>query len=215
MRLTMGMTLLLALAAPGCSRDLDAVGDDTGTDHLVDDDTGDPDDDSDTDDDTEPDTEDACAAELTPLAPGHDGLPECISEEISCGDPDVVSTTEGGSTYYGDAHSTLWGCMGPNGAGSDWSASERVYDVVVPAESTATVTLYVDCGDLFLRIIRSDDECPPDNHDKSCIWGTLDNATQTRSYTLINQTAFDHRYEVIVDGEDGFEGNFTLGYDCH
>lgn len=221
MRSTLLLTVLSAALVVGCSRNID-VGDDTGTDDTGTDDTGE---DSDTSTDSDSDTEtgggdsgglDCQATYSTPDPFGGTGDDACLTQTLSCGD-DFFQSTEGGTTiadsvYDQPSDGGFWACSpGVVGVNADWSAAERFYELDIPPDTSVTLRLDAKCGDLFIRAIRSETPCDV-THEHNCWLPSISGSKQTLQLT--NPATVSHRYDVVVDGVDGFEGNFRLEVDC-
>ena len=198
--------MLFAAPAVSCSNELQPVDGDADTDADAD---GDADADTDADTDADP----WCNADWSGNLPSPSGV--CMTDNIGCGDV-IEGTTEGGSTYYENTHYLAWFCRGRwDTADTDWSASERVFQYIADAPSSATFTLEA-CGDLALRSVSTGDECPSSAYSKSCeasAWATQwDHSTQTLE--VQNPADSPRRLEIVVDGLDGYEGNFRLTVQC-
>lgn len=207
-------TVLAVVVLAACSRNLRPGDDpdftDTGTPQNTDDtgfDTGEP--------STPPDGDIDCTADYpTPSPTGGDGEDFCITDELQCGDV-IYGTTVGGSTAYDHEQYDAWTCGGP-ATNLDWSAAERIYEIWVAPGQSATVRLYIECGALTLRTVHTTDVCPVEL-EKHCVYAGLTSPnSQIREHELFNHGAnpVSARHEVVVDGRDGFEGNYRLDVIC-
>lgn len=197
----------------GCNSK-DGVEDDSS---LVDTDTdtdSDSDADSDTDTDTDSDsgTELDCQASPATPSPGHDSLPACITDNISCGET-VVGTTVGGSTHYDSTGYDDGACLN---VGENYSAPERVYSLTVPAHNAYTVTAHV-CPGLKLRRVYGlgSTSCPTLNFQNGATCEqAFDRGGGLQELTATNGQEHDLRYELVIDGKDGATGSYSLSVEC-
>jgi len=220
--------MAVVLLAAGCSHKLEPVetddpGGDADTDADSDSDSdadadadsdadadadsdADADGDSDADADTDADTESTfCESDFS----GNMSPPaDCITQTISCGDV-LEGTTVGGSTSFDMQAYTDFQMIGPWGGGIDWDAAERAFVLSLPAYTDATVTLDDPCGDMGVRGMRTG-ECPTTDY----TYATQVGSHSAPNVIRLNTVGTPYDYLVIVDGIDGFEGNFTLTVDC-
>ena len=208
----------------GCSEDLRPVTDggldadtanetDTDTDTDTDADTdadSDSDADADTDTDTDTDTGDPLDCD-TPISTPNIGWggSTCLTGPITC-DSVVEATTANGSTVFDKTHWDTWFCYGDDDITTNYDAAERAYELVVPDGRLATLTLETPCNALSLKVLRSQERCPPSNYPIVCDAGeVVNNSTQQ----LVDMFG-GYTYQVIVDGKNGAEANFRLRVDC-
>lgn len=209
-------SLIAVLAVVGCSRNIQV--DDTG----LGDDTGSSTNDTGNDDTGETGTPvgdvDCEVNTGTPAPNGGAGADYCITAPtLVCGDS-IVGTNAGGTAIADKEVYTLWTCNpGTIGTDADWTAPERFYEFFVPDGRQVEVKLYTDCGDLWLRAVRSNDECPV-IYSKNCEVPVVNEQSEEQTVTLTNPAGGaggDLRYEIVIDGLNGAVGNFKLEIDCN
>jgi len=224
------LTVLATVMAFGCSRNItpnDSGPADTGTNDTGSHDTGTHDTSTDTGTtDTGGDTGTNgvdCQADLTgstPVPIGGPGNDFCVTDTLHCGDV-VDGTTEGGSTWYGNDWGTdsnrTWtdkmGCNGSDTFGESLSAPERVYTLdLTNSSQQANLVLYNDCGDLVLRAVRGSDPCPGKAQTTYfCTSATTDGDGHEMNFTPLNT---GYNWTIIIDGLNGFQGNYRLEVNC-
>jgi hypothetical protein len=89
-------------------------------------------------------------------------------------------------------------------------APEQVFSLEIPAGMFGAAILYSPCARLDVRTVNTNLVC--NDAAQNCSTGTGD-FTNARVDGLIGGTSGE-RYEIIVDGYDGDEGNFRLTIDC-
>lgn len=138
--------------------------------------------------------------------------PDCLTSVISCGDV-VEGTTLGGSSIMDAELYESAFCFVPF---SDYDGPERVYELSLPADTTAYVTLEAPCKDLGFALMRwsYEDECPTgDEH------GILDCNGQPSGTTGNTKEAQvwaekDTRFVLSVDGAAGAAAPYRLSVVC-
>jgi hypothetical protein len=179
-------------------------------------DTKDPDDSKDpdhTDDPSETDTDETPTGDLD-CTPGAYTLPDpdpgtCVVQALTCGQT-IEGTTVGGSTAFDrqvwdDAMCLDYLLLDPG----HLDAAERVFSIEVPPDMFASVTMQ-SCARLDLRTVNTTLACNTSARNCSTGSGDWDEATVNN---LVG-TSTGERYEIIVDGYNGDEGNFRLTVDC-
>jgi hypothetical protein len=198
---------------------------DTDTDADTDADTDtdtDADTDSDTDADTDADTGDPdelhCNADYTSRTPdpGLNGLDACVTEEVSCGDV-ILATTTGGSTHYGyqiyeDSMAISWLNDG------DLSGPERVYTFIQYPDEHAEIIVET-CEYVWLTSVNhynSADSCI-DGDPNLAIWHGTGSGWQPEAKisNITNATTMGtYHYDIVVDTYLGKETNYKLSINC-
>ncbi|MCO4747287.1 MAG: hypothetical protein KC912_20985 [Proteobacteria bacterium] len=216
-----GIALLLVM---GCSQRLEPVNDetdsgeaDTDTDTDTDADTdadADSDSDADTDTDTDTDTDalDCSGNYFTPTI-GFGGT-ECLTSALSCGDS-FEATTENGSTSFDHDDYDDMGCNGQDDLTDNFSAAERVYELWVPANTEAKVSLEMasGCNTLSLRVLETADQCTHYGLNTTCNAYTRVDPWNIEVDNLYGRTN-GYMHQVIVDGKNGNTAVFRLSVDC-
>ena len=194
---------------------------DTDTDTDTDSDT-DADTDADSDADTDADTGDPddlhCNADYTSRTPdpGLNGLDACVTEELSCGDV-ILATTTGGSTHYGyqfyeDSMARSWL------DDDDLSGPERVYTFVQYPDEHAEIIVET-CEYVWLSSLNhfnSADSCIDGDPNLSIYHGTGSGWKPTAKISNITNatTTGTYHYDIVVDTYLGKETNFKLSINC-
>ena len=136
--------------------------------------------------------------------------PDCLSGVLQCGDV-VEGTTRGGSSqltrdFYESAY-----CFVPYNA---YDGPERVYELELEANTTATVTLEAPCGDLGFGAARwSDTEtCPAEEGHAilDCNGQPSDTVGDTKDAEFWAED--DTRFIISVDGDE--PAAFRLTVEC-
>ena len=147
--------------------------------------------------------------------PGAYTLPEpptdsCVVQELSCGDT-IDGSTAGGSTSFDrdvwEAAMCLDYLLLDPG---HLDAPERVFHVTIPTGMFGAVALTSPCARLDLRTVNTDLDCNTSAQNCTAASGTFASSTVN---SLVGGSSGE-RYEIIVDGYDGDEGNFRLSVDC-
>jgi hypothetical protein len=214
----MRVSLFLLVLAQGCDAFTVKASDDSGhgfgdsaeADTDADTDTdADSDTDSDADGDTDTDTDaDLCDASLSSASPGGPG---CYTGVLSCGDV-VEATNEGGDSSYVGEDWESWFCT-PNLDRHDYDSPERVYQMFIPARTTATFDFATPCEDLDLFVLywADEDTCPTSGAiTPEC--EAADNEEDRDTVSVWSDVGA--QYLVIVDGRDGGTGNFRVSVTC-
>ena len=194
-------------SVPGQS-ETDAPEGDADADGDADSDSdGDGDSDSDADSDADGDTDwDPgldCDATYSTAAPG---AGDCLTGALKCGDV-ITATTQGGSDVYdGDFYSAAK-CFVPF---SSYDGPERVYEVELPADVVATISLSAPCSDHAIAFARWEDDsrCPTQDHTITSCEGKED----ASGAELTMWSDRDSRYLLIVDGASA--SPFAVKIEC-
>ena len=142
-------------------------------------------------------------------APAKIGGPDCVTEELACGES-IASTTAGGDQIIDGPALQTWFCT--IAGDSDYLGPERVYEFVHPGDSSeVTVSLTEPCGglELFVMSWQNEDACPVEGE------GVLqcDEASGTGEVKIWDNE--ERRYLVIVDGADVDGGiPFSVSLTC-
>lgn len=152
-----------------------------------------------------PETDLDCDADLTEAAPTED----CITTTISCGET-VSGSTEGSASEMAALVYESAYCFVPF---HDYDGAERVYELIIPAETQAKVSLASPCSELSLAALRWEetDECPLDDSHGIAQCEGLE-AGDGGEVTINSQG--EARYLVSVDSAQGMEANFELSVAC-
>ncbi|MCP4808322.1 MAG: hypothetical protein GY913_33480 [Proteobacteria bacterium] len=131
----------------------------------------------------------------------------CVTGPLSCGSVLEDRTTGGHSQWSNDHYRTLF-CHPIH---HDWDGPERVYRLVLPAQTVATVELESE-GDLDLFALSwPHDDCPTTQMSVSSC--DADVGTSGGSLTLVTQDR-DQTFLVAADGKSALEGAFRLSVEC-
>lgn len=158
-----------------------------------------------------------CGANFDIPTAGVPGLPECVVEEIGCGDT-VYGNNAGGTEFY-DWY--LWNegmALGqlPIGDPTVLDGPERIYAITGhPPNSDVEVTL-TSCVQLWgsyrLHTDLNDNWCADVGNTNTL--GHFGGEWQDRSIILSNRTSIDYDWEIIVDSWEGQTGNYALSVKC-
>jgi hypothetical protein len=128
---------------------------------------------------------------------------------LACGDV-VTGTTVGGST---DFNTEIWEAafcldylLGDPG---HLDAAERVFELDVAPDTFAVVQLDSPCARMDMRAVRTTRSCNTEAGNCTTASGNF-----AFSEVSLAGTETGSRWEIIVDGYDGDEGNFRLTVDC-
>jgi len=202
--------LWLALLV-GCKGD-SAVPIETDTDADTDSDTDtdtDADTDTDTDADADTDVLDCNPGAYTSPDPGQNGLAECVTELIECGQT-IRGTNVGGSTSFGtNPGEAFFMCSGTS-SGDDLSGPERVYKIVVGPNINALEVSLESCAPSKLLWHRSAQSCW-DTPLNACDFAREGTPTSQYDALLVGSLGEVH---FIVEGDQNDGGNFALTVDC-
>lgn len=132
----------------------------------------------------------------------------CISGEIHCGDV-IDGTTVGGDSNWDDDFYSGAFCFT---AGLRHSASERVYDLKVPAHTAVDIRMDSDCVDLDVAAAawKYEGSCPDTHHTIPECEGDTDKGGGRIHLEVFNPREF----LVAVDGKNGATGPFRLTVVC-
>ena len=138
------------------------------------------------------------------------GGPDCLTGVVTCGET-IEGHTRGGSSAMGqDLYESAF-CFVPF---TDYSGPERVYELQLPADTTAYVTLEAPCGDLGFAMMRwSDEETCPTGEDHSildCNGQPADTTGNTKDAQVWAEK--DTRFVISVDGAE--PAAFRLNVEC-
>ncbi|MEY3213367.1 MAG: hypothetical protein RIT28_3848 [Pseudomonadota bacterium] len=164
---------------------------------------GDSDSDSDADGDTDWDPGLDCDASYSTAAPG---AGDCLTGALKCGDV-ITATTQGGSDVYdGDFYSAAK-CFVPF---TSYDGPERVYEVDLPADVVATISLSAPCSDHGIAFARWEDDsrCPNEDHTITSCEGKEDSS----GAELTMWSDRESRYLLIVDGASA--SPFAVKIEC-
>ncbi len=158
-----------------------------------------------------------CGEEIQMPAPGQGGLPECVVQQLQCGDV-VQGTNAGGTTFY---DYTLWQEAMELGALATQPADildgpEAVYQILGhPPDTEITVTV-TSCVQHWVSWRRhgdvTQDWCAEPTMQSEM--GHFTGDWQNKSYTLVNRSSGDYDWEIIVDAWDGQTGDFVIEVEC-
>lgn len=199
----------VALIAAGCSKELNPDSGDDGPGTGVVDGTEDVDDDTRGDDDTDViDDFLDCRVDYPTVNTG-EGDDECLTEQLFCGDV-IQGTTVGGSDVFGYPEYEDMGCISIS---SDWSGSERVYRFRLPAYTEGSLRVHTKCGEFRMRLLNEDSCDAPRLTTTSCTVATQEVENNVFG-TFIPSSNQAKTFFVIVDGAEGYEGNYALEVVC-
>lgn len=180
---------------------------DTDTDADADADA-DADSDADADGDSDADTDaDFCELSLAEDAPAG---PDCVTENVGCGD-EIEATTAGGSSAFVGEDYTSWFCF-TNVESHAYDGSERVYAIDLAETDIAHVTLESPCDDVDLAVVSwtPEDTCPTSAANLStCEGGDREGGDSARLDGDIGA-----RWLIIVEPKRGEDTNFRLRIEC-
>lgn len=158
-----------------------------------------------------------CEDPIPTPEPGQNGNEECVVEQVFCGDVIQGSNDAGSLTYDRDywVEAQELGALATE-ADDILDGPERVYAIVgQPTDSEITVTV-TSCVQLWASYRRhgdtSDDWCDPTV--AQSISGHFTGPWRDKTYTLINRSAGEYDWEIIIDSWDGQVGNYTLSVEC-
>jgi len=135
--------------------------------------------------------------------------PGCLSGSIACGET-VKGTTVGGSTHFDGQRYRASYCF--PAADDAYTDPERVYAFELPADNEATFTLDSPCAELDLVVLRWEGEPACPGADERITECEGDKNPGGGSARLWNDS--QAHYLLIVDGDQGAAGNFTLSVSC-
>lgn len=193
------------------SADADADADaDSDSDADADADT---DSDTDEDTDTSPGADFDCEEDYATPEPGGLGLPECVTEELLCGDV-IYGTNEGGSTFYDkdfymDYQCISWAFSEPSDV---FDGPERVYTLTVPPNKYVELTVN-SCEDVDLHVIRHATTCSTVTDGSPCTNSEGGFTEQYIKQYLLGEDE-GRNYEIIIDSIDGSISNYWFEIVC-
>lgn len=180
---------------------------DSGSDGDADSDS-DADTDTDADSDADTDADDQlCDRDLPGTSPGD----TCVSEDIACGQAIEGTPSGGDADWVGDDYTAAF-CF-PNLENHDYAGPERIYALVVPANTVATVALDAPCADMDLAVLRWEgDGCPGSSDPLSTCEGSDAVGDDSVQVSWDQET----RWLVIVEAKDDRDAdeNFRLAVSC-
>ncbi len=158
-----------------------------------------------------------CAEVLILPDPGLAGLPECVVEELKCGDVidgnNLDGTTMYDRAYWVEAQELDKLASEPNDV---LDGPERVYAIYgQPPDSEITVTV-TSCVQLWPSFILHGDisgdwcDVPSPNNQSGHFTGEW----QNKSTTLLNRAAGTYNWEILIDSWKGQTGNYRIEVDC-
>lgn len=190
------LAILVLLASPGC--ELFGTGGGGGDDD---------DDDSGTTPTNVPPGLDCHPNYETP-APGSDGLPSCVTQEIACGET-ILATVEGGSTVFSNASGMAFEQCSGHSTGTELAGPERVYKLTMDASVTYVTPRLRSCQPLQLLWYQTGNACPEEH--VLCSYITVDGSVDQTDDILLAGSGV---LWFIVEGIDGTTGNFELSVEC-
>ena len=149
-----------------------------------------------------------CHPDYDTPEPGNNGLPECVTQEISCGDV-IKGTIEGGSTVFSNESGMAWEWCSGHSTGSQLAGPERVYRLNVDAGSTYVTPRLKSCEPLQLLWYQTNQACPTER--VLCSYITVDGSRDQTDDILL---AGNGTIWFVVEGIDGTSGNFELTVEC-
>lgn len=167
------------------------------------------DDDDDVNEVSEPPAGLSCGDPFDTPAPGGEGSGECITEVISCGDR-ISGTNAGGSTIFGAEPGQAFAmCAGSASQTTQLDGPERVYELVLPADTRDLHLELRSCEQSWLFWYQGDACATSDVSCSYAPYGTF--YDQYADVALQNLgTIF-----LVVEGAGNDGGNFELDVDCY
>lgn len=136
-------------------------------------------------------------------------LNQCTTGELKCGEV-VHGDTQGGLSQYSNTYYREKYCVP---LPDNYSGSERLYHILIPANHISEIELYSPCQDLdlFAMVWSEPDRCPTLEHNVSeCEAGISRGGDKIRLFTDYNPKNF----LIVVDGKQGVEAPFAIEARC-
>ena len=132
-----------------------------------------------------------------------------MTREISCGDA-FTSTTEGNDNHFDIGVYEDWFCV-PS-LGDDFRGGDIVYAFDHPGDGDAYIYFDSPCEDLtiFAMYWADEDTCPVEgNYIQEC-----ETTTQSMPGAIRIWNNEPRRYLIVVDANEGVEGDFGISVEC-